>query len=71
MPHVLPLDPQNMSAQKENTLATASQRSKINVSLNKAEDLCWSAEKKAAFSKKYLFILYKNLFSFPHYVCVM
>lgn len=40
MPHVLPLDPQNMSAQKENTLATASQRSKINVSLNKGEDLC-------------------------------
>lgn len=40
MPHVLPLDPQNMSAQKENTLTKASQGSKINVSLNNAEHLC-------------------------------
>lgn len=40
MPHVLTLNPQNLSAQKENTLIKTSQKSKTNVFLNNAEHLC-------------------------------
>lgn len=62
MPHILPLNPQNFSAQKENTLTKASHRSKINVSLNNANSYA-KVRKKAASSENSPFILYKNLFS--------